>query len=147
VNNDDERDHAEEAANAAVLTEDADDSHELVLVRDDKYAHLFYSSCTCGQWSRKAALPERVQRYAFNLHRQEADAASEYPFVVTVTQTITVDITVQARTAREAAAKADRVDYPLPDRDAWSSIKGSFEYRVSDMDGNDVLTSDGTDLD
>jgi hypothetical protein len=72
---------------------------------------------------------------------------AKHPFVVTVSQTITVDITVPARTAREAVEIADKVDHPLPDRDAWTTIKNSYEYRVSDMDGNELLTSDGTDLD
>ena len=51
-------------------------------------------------------------------------------YEVEVMQTIVTTVTVQADSEDEALGKVDERSFPLPPRDEWSSVKGSFEYEV-----------------
>jgi hypothetical protein len=56
-------------------------------------------------------------------------------YTIDVTQMITVSVTVMAGSEDDALAEVDKVGFPLPPRDQWSSVKGSFEYELVEGDG------------
>ena len=53
-------------------------------------------------------------------------------YQVEVMQTIVTTVPVEAESEEAALDKVDRRDFPLPPRDEWSSVKGSFEYEIAD---------------
>jgi hypothetical protein len=58
---------------------------------------------------------------------------------IEVAQTIVTTVKVTADSEDAALAEVDKRDFPLPPRDEWSSVKGSFEYEVLNGGEDDVL--------
>lgn len=55
-------------------------------------------------------------------------------YEIEVQQTIITTVSVPAESEEAALEAVDQRDFPLPDRNEWSSLKGSFEYEVLNED-------------
>jgi hypothetical protein len=55
-------------------------------------------------------------------------------YTVTLTRSITVDVTVDADSPEEAATKANQHSFPLPPRDEWTGVK-DWRFEVYDDNG------------